>query len=258
MSTTESAVESLLNIKQAAKILNASEISLRRWSDAGKLPCLRIGVRRERRFRLTDLLAYLEHGQAKGETALFEHTASQIAHVNLEGISINYGSHLCAFYDTDLGRLKLALPFLLDGLQADDRCFMVAATEVQTLILKELRDVRPCIDQDIQEKRLIITEGRSNSVELYTFFENAFLNASKHGIKGMRVLGDMAWALQKGMGVDELNNFETQYNQGLGRRFPVVSLCQYDARLFPGTAILAALKCHNDTFRYPLTHFLGM
>jgi excisionase family DNA binding protein len=60
MSATESAAESLLNIKQAAKILNASEISLRRWSDAGKLPCMRIGVKRERRYRLTDLLAYLE------------------------------------------------------------------------------------------------------------------------------------------------------------------------------------------------------
>ena len=57
--------EALLNIKQAAEILNVSEISLRRWSNAGKLPCLRVGVRRERRFRPADLLSYLERNQCR-------------------------------------------------------------------------------------------------------------------------------------------------------------------------------------------------
>lgn len=257
MSATESAAESLLNIKQAAKVLNASEISLRRWSDAGKLPCMRIGVKRERRYRLTDLLAYLEQDQAPVNIAAFEHAASRIAHIDLEGIAINYGSHLCAFYDTDLGRLKLALPFLLGGLQLGNRCFMVATKEVQSIIINELRDVRSCIDQDIQESHIVLTEGMANSTELYNFFENAFMDANKQGIQGLRVLGDMAWALQKGMRTSELNDFESRYNQGLGHRFPVVSLCQYDARLFSGTAILGALKCHDDTFQYPLTHFLG-
>ena len=163
MSATESAAESLLNIKQAAKILNASEISLRRWSDAGKLPCMRIGVKRERRYRLTDILAYLEQDQAPVNIATFEHATSRIAHIDLEGIAINYGSHLCAFYDTDSGRLKLALPFLLGGLQSGNRCFLVATKEVQSIIINELRDVRSCIDQDIQDGQLVITDGISNS-----------------------------------------------------------------------------------------------
>lgn len=257
MSTTDSTIESLLNIKQAAKILNASEISLRRWSDAGKLPCMRIGARRERRFRLSDLLAYLEQDQTQDDTAIVMHAADRIAHINLAGISINYGSHLCAFYDTDSGRLKLALPFLLGGLQADNRCFLVATTEVQTIIVNQLRDVRSGIDQDIQEDHLIMMNGMTDNAELYTFFENAFLDANKQGIQGLRVLGDMAWTLHKGMGIKELSDFEARYNQNLAHRFPVVSLCQYDARLFSGTAILSALKCHDDTFRYPLTHFLG-
>ncbi|SFP83521.1 transcriptional repressor of dcmA and dcmR [Nitrosomonas cryotolerans] len=258
MSTTENVTESLLNIKQAAKILNASEISLRRWSDSGKLTCLRIGVKRERRYRLTDLRAYLEQDQVPANMVPFEHAPSRIAHIDLEGITINYGSHLCAFYDTDLGRLKLALPFLLGGLQAGNRCFVVATAEVQSIILNELRDVRSDIDQDVENGHIVLTEGMADSTALYTFFENAFMNANKQGIQGLRVLGDMAWTLQKGMGTDELNDFETRYNQGLGHHFPVVSLCQYDARLFSGIAILGALKCHGDTFHYPLAHFLGV
>lgn len=257
MNTTDNAVEALLNIKQAARILNASEISLRRWSDTGRLSCMRIGARRERRFRLSDLLAYLEQGRTQDSTVIATHAAGRIAHIDLAGISINYGSHLCAFYDTDSGRLKLALPFLLGGLQAGNRCFLVATTEVQTIIVNQLRDVRTGIDQDIQEDRLIMMNGMTDNAELYTFFENAFLDANKQGIQGLRVLGDMAWTLHQDVGIKELSDFEARYNQNLAHRFPVVSLCQYDARLFSGTAILDALKCHDDTFRYPLTHFLG-
>ncbi len=249
--------ETLLNIKQAAKFLNVSEISLRRWSDAGKLACSRIGLRRERRFRQADLLAYLEQVPSKNSIKV-GHKIGRIAHIELEGIAINYGSHLCSFYETDLGRLKLALPFLLGGLEKGDRCFIVAAAEVQTILLQELSEVRPTINRDIQDGQLVVMNGHSTSAAMYTFFEQAFIQAGKHNVQGLRVLGDMAWVLQKNMSMDALSEFEANYNQGLGHRFPVVSLCQYDARLFSGTAILGALKCHDDTFRYPLNHFLGV
>ena len=50
----------LLDIGEAADFLNVSEASLRRWTNDGLLPCLRIGRRRERRFRRADLLAFME------------------------------------------------------------------------------------------------------------------------------------------------------------------------------------------------------
>ena len=54
----------LLDISEAAQFLNVSETSLRRWTNDGLLACLRIGRRRERRFRRTDLLAFLEQPTA--------------------------------------------------------------------------------------------------------------------------------------------------------------------------------------------------
>src|SRR2546430_9013310 len=50
----------LLDIKQAAALLQVSEASLRRWTNAGRLACFRVGGRRERRFRRADLMAFLE------------------------------------------------------------------------------------------------------------------------------------------------------------------------------------------------------
>lgn len=254
----EPEAEELLNIKQTAKILNVSEISLRRWSDSGKLPCLRIGVKRERRFRLSDLFSYLEQSAESGNSVKVEQATGRVAHIELEGIAIDYGSHLCTFYETDPGRLKMSLPFLLSGLQAGDRCFLVAADAARIHILEELRSVRPTIDLEIEEGRLIVVDGMPSGKEMYAFLEKSFLDASKHGIHRLRVLGDMAWFLHQGMGVEELNEFEARYNSGLGHSFPVVSLCQYDVREFSGIAVLSALKCHDDTFRYPLARFLGI
>jgi excisionase family DNA binding protein len=56
--------EDLLDIKQAARYLQVSETSLRRWTNGGQLACLRVGLRRERRFRRADLLAFMEYQPA--------------------------------------------------------------------------------------------------------------------------------------------------------------------------------------------------
>jgi len=50
----------LLTVKEAAKFLNVSEISIRRWTDSGKLECYRIGEKGVRRFSKSQLDKYLE------------------------------------------------------------------------------------------------------------------------------------------------------------------------------------------------------
>ena len=57
--------DELWDIKQAARFLQVSETSLRRWTNRGQLACLRVGLRRERRFRRADLLAFMEYQPAR-------------------------------------------------------------------------------------------------------------------------------------------------------------------------------------------------
>ncbi len=45
----------LLTIRQAAKILNVNVETLRRWDKSGKLEAIRIGTRRDRRYRKIDI-----------------------------------------------------------------------------------------------------------------------------------------------------------------------------------------------------------
>lgn len=249
----------LLNIKQAAQFLNVSEISIRRWTDAGKLSCLRIGGRRERRFKQQDLTDFLEvqSNPAAGKKTAGRADESKNSGIILEGISIDYGNHLCSLYETDLGRVKLSVPFLADGLRAGDKCFMIASAAAQEHILGGLMDVYPDAGSAIKSDRLVVSEGVPTGCDLYNYFEQQFLESTHHGDQHIRVLGDMAWAVDIGMSVEDLMDFEMRYNHSLASKFAVVSLCQYDARRFTGTDIVKALKNHEDTFQFPLSRFVG-
>ncbi|MGE3597007.1 MAG: MEDS domain-containing protein [Dehalococcoidia bacterium] len=249
------ATDELLDIKQAARVLQVSEVSLRRWTDAGRLPCMRVGGRRERRFRRTDLERFLEHqGGARIEDAP---EAATSGYVELEDLRVRYGTHLCAFYETDAGRLKLGLPFLASGLRAGDTCFLVATPEAAVALRAALMTSDPQGMGPESVEDLIVHYGTRDPAEMDAYFLNAFLRETSRG-KKCRVLGDMASFLAAGADVSALLAFEARYNQSLARQFPVLSLCQYDTRVFSAAGVIGALKCHEDTFKFPLSRFLGV
>lgn len=247
----------LLNIKQAAALLNVSEISLRRWTNAGKLACRRVGGKRERRFRREDLMAFLEETDVQPGLSRTGGSARRVAHIMLEGVAIDYGSHLCTIYETDAGRTKLSVPFLADGLREGCKCFLIAGEEARQDIVGHLGENYPDLQAAIDRGDLEAFSGTPTGKDIYAFFEREFAETTRRGQQSLRVLGDMAWFLERGMSLDELTEFEMRFNQFLAHSYPVISLCQYDARKFSGVGILHAIQCHEDTFNLPLSRFLA-
>lgn len=247
----------LLNIKQAAHVLNVSAVSLRRWTRSGALACLRVGPKRERRFRQEDLHAFLEKSATPSTMTNARTWPSRNTHVEPEEVRIDHGSHVCSIYENDLGRVKLAVPFLAEGLNAGELCFLVAAKDAKDIILERLDSERPSLRDEIAQGRFVVLEGAKSGAAMYDYFKNTFAEETRSSSRRMRVVGDMAWAVEKELGIDELIDFELRYNLFLAHQFPVASLCQYDARKFSGVAVLDALKCHEDTFNYPLGRFLN-
>ena len=112
----------LLDIAQAAALLRVSEASLRRWTNSGRLPCRRIGGRRERRFRRADLMAFLERDAS------------------------NTGAHhVCAFYASDQARTRQAASFIGNGLDAGSVCILAAERRVRERVLARLARRRPAL-----------------------------------------------------------------------------------------------------------------
>ncbi len=49
----------ILNLRQVAKYLTVSELTLKRWEKKGEIRFMRIGTRRDRRMRKVDLVAFI-------------------------------------------------------------------------------------------------------------------------------------------------------------------------------------------------------
>ena len=246
----------LLDIGEAARFLNVSETSLRRWTNAGMLPCLRIGLRRERRFRRADLLAFMEQPAAAGRTADRKGGSLKGQDSRHEPVAAIHGNHLCGIYGSDAGRLDLTVPFLLEGLLRKSVCFLVAPSRVQKDVLKALKQRRPSLDSDINAGKLIVSEHQKSPSAQCRFFETAMKKAEDEGVESFRVVGDM-WGLRLKVSAKQMIQLEVGFERLIVPRFPVVALCAYDARKFAGMELLDALKDHDDTFKFPMGRTLA-
>lgn len=54
----------VVRVGEASQILSVHPNTLRKWSDKGLIPSYRIGRRRDRRFAVIDLLAFMERPTA--------------------------------------------------------------------------------------------------------------------------------------------------------------------------------------------------
>jgi excisionase family DNA binding protein len=257
----------LLDIGQAAAFLNVSEASLRRWTNSGRLSCLRVGLRRERRFRRQDLIGFME-GQPSDLATRFadvvgasletagETAADKIGSLSDGPMTVTRGSHLCGLYDTDLGRLSLAVPFLLAGFNERSVCFLVGPARARNEILKHLKKQRPSLQADIDAGHMIQSEYHSGSRAQTKYFRALLDKKIAGGAQSFRVIGDM-WSMRSKVSEESLLEYEADYDRLIARNYPVVTMCIYDARKFSGVELLNVLKGHRDTFRYPLERALA-
>lgn len=241
----------LLDIAGAAAFLNVSETSLRRWTNSGRLACLRVGLKRERRFRRADLLSFMED-QPRSEMAAAVSTPHEAPAAN----AANRGRHLCGVYDTLLGIASLVAPFLLEGLQEGSMCFLIASPRVRSDLVKFLTAKRKSLANDIKAGRLVLAPYCSSGDEQCDYFQAQFESAIANGATSFRVVGDVGM-LRKTTTSSDVLYYEACYDERIARRYPVDTLCTYDARGMTGIEILDALKGHPDIGRYPLDRALA-
>jgi hypothetical protein len=165
-------------------------------------------------------------------------------------------AHLATFFNTDAGRLRLAVPFLAEGLGAGQPCFLVAEGEALSAYVAALHKQGIDVDGAIREGRLATAPGPGSSEEdALEFWEESLTQALAAGPNVLRVVGDMGSA-RKGFPSDrQMIDFEVSFNS-ISKRLPTVALCQYDVREFSGETIFRALKAHPDLYEIHLGSFL--
>ena len=246
----------LLDIAQAATLLSVSETSLRRWTNSGRMPCLRIGQRRERRFRRGDLLAFLEGHASDISPRSDGAKPGTMSNLSEGPVTLTFGSHLCGLYASDLGRITLAVPFLLKGLAEGSVCFMVGPPSTHRQVLKYLRKRRPSLQADIDAGRLILSEYHPGTRGQNKYFRSLLDKKIAEGAESFRIIGDL-WGMRSKASAADLIEYEADYDQLIARNYPVVTICIYDVRKFSGVEVLNTLKGHRDILRYPLEEVLA-
>ena len=219
----------LLDITQAAALLKVSAASLRRWTNDGSLPCFRVGGRRERRFRRADLLAFLEHqGVAPAGKA---------------------HRHMCGFYATAGARAGLAADFLVQGLANGSTCVLLAEPKVQTAVLTRLAGQGA---EATRTGRLEVAVYASGLAAQLQFWQERFGAALGRGATSLWVVGDVSGgSLGRRAPFPQVLKYERAYDS-LSQRYPVTTLCLYDARRVSGVESARMLHIHPDLFHEPV------
>jgi len=87
-------------------------------------------------------------------------------------------------------------------------------------------------------------------------WERLFAKALAGGPTVLRVVGEMACERSMFTSDADMMIYEEAY-EFMAKRFPAVTLCQYDAREFDGEIMLRVLKSHPDMFEQHLGAFLN-
>jgi hypothetical protein len=183
---------------------------------------------------------------------------SEPAAVQVEGVAISVPSHLATFYSSDAGRMRLTLPFLVDGLRSNQYCFLAASED----LLEAYIDAMSTADNIDLERA--VAAGRFAALGFdgatvdtaVAFWESKFAELRAQGPTLIRHVGEMAAVRRMFPSEDEMLRFEQAYDV-MCRRYRVAAICQYDVRDFDGPALLRVLKAHPDLFENRLGAFLN-
>jgi excisionase family DNA binding protein len=234
-----------LTISEAAEVLHVSEISLRRWTNSGKLRCFRVGGRNERRFMIDDLLAFMPAMDVQSEVAHKVETENSVDADNSE-------HHVSLFFRTIDEQWQLLRPYILDHLQAGEPVIYLQHSTSSERLMERLRAEGLSLHHLIGSGLLrvlppaqsYLLSGRFEAQAMLDFIETTIVAGLERGYKRVLMTGEMTWSLADAPGADQLMRYEELLNP-LVDRYPAVTIvCQYDLRRFDGVAILDALLTH--------------
>jgi MEDS: MEthanogen/methylotroph, DcmR Sensory domain len=174
--------------------------------------------------------------------------ANQLAPVIDEKLGL--GDDVAFFFKSNEERLKFVIPYMVDGLRNQERCVYIAGENTVPEILAEFMKAGVYIDGATASGALSVVTKHDTYLRHGIFDPQAMIAdldrdvrfALQHGFAGLRVTGEMSWALDLPSALGRL----CEYEQELHRHWPaqLAALCQYNESLFPADVIEKMADCH--------------
>ena len=233
--------EPLVTTKEAAKILNVSETSIRRWTKNNLLKSYRVGFRDERRFLLADLESFLRGDSRASKTA--EPSAVNNHFCLLHGCDESRDGLITSFIN-ETSREENKIVYLYDDLTSDHSGEAVISQMVK-LTGKEELSARQNQIVFLRASETYLLNGYFDPDRMLNFMGKTIRQALQDGYRQVFLAGEMTWYFSNFRGVAQIDEYELNLNK-LCTEFPQCSIhCQYDISRFNGSQIVKALETHS-------------
>jgi hypothetical protein len=163
-----------------------------------------------------------------------------------------HGDHACVFYQSEDTRAEVLIPFMIEGLQKNEKCLCAETPRMLQRIKEELRGANFDVEKEITSgalelhpsEAIYLSDGSFRPFEQSQLLGEFVESALRAGFRGLRTAGDVSWAGNSGTYADQLLEYERMAEKCFVGT-PLIGLCLYPVKTFPAETLSAILHSHN-------------
>jgi ABC-type transporter Mla MlaB component len=167
-------------------------------------------------------------------------------------VAIRPGEHACCRFADPIDRERLALAFVLDGLQRGHKVVYLSNADDTSQLTPRLAGadaaVEPAIARgqvDVRAARdTYLDRGAFDATRMVAFVREEHTQALAEGYTGLSLTGEMGWALSGGVPADAVADYERRLDADIPDASSIV-LCQYDHRELGASRLSAVALSHG-------------
>jgi len=165
---------------------------------------------------------------------------------------IKFHDHLSLIYENREELFDIVIPFITEGLDIGDKCFLLLNEPLRELFISKLKLKYSNIDSPLElgkvelinsEEFLAVEEGFTPD-KFSLFLESLYNDSLEQGYSSIRIVKDMSWMMEKNLTISQLLNYESAVNK-FYLYHQACGICQYDRNRFGPEFIIQVLKTHR-------------
>lgn len=165
--------------------------------------------------------------------------------------NLKVGDHVCFIYNNKVEQFRIVIPFIVCGLQRGEKCLYIVSENTQKNIIDALKKAGIDIQKYIDSGQFIILDCSSVYLSKEYFDPDDMISLAKEnaelaiqeGYRGLRITGEMGWALNNLPNLEKLIEYESKLTP-LFSKLSVIGMCQYNKTKFPKEVLMNAIEVH--------------
>lgn len=168
---------------------------------------------------------------------------------------LGLGDHVAYFFKSNEERLAFVIPYMLNGLRNRERCVYIADENTVPDILAQFKAAGIDIGAATANGSLSVVTKHDSYLRHGAFEPERMIAdldrdvrlALQNGFSGLRITGEMSWALDLPSVLARLCEYERELRRNWPRQ--LAGLCQYNEELFRGDVVEGMTGCHSVVVR---------